>query len=926
MRMRSLLPRLVGAVVLCAAVPAITLAQALVHNRIAAGVNDSARAVIAHNTNPRALHATDLGLVPANTPLSSMTLRFNMTPEQDAALTQLNIAQQNPASPQYRQWLTPQQYGAEFGLSASDISAVTGWLAAKGFSNITVAQSETFVRFSGTAAQAQAAFATPIHSVSANGSTYFASLVDPTLPAGIAGVVSSVTGLNSFHLQPRARVRTVPAPQYTSSVSGSTYIAPGDFYTIYNIQPLLNNSINGTGITIGVMGQTDISLPSAAAFRSVSGLTANPPTVMLYGTDPGTSTNDLPEAMLDVEWSGAVAPSATILYVNSTDVIDGSLTQAIDHNLAPILTISYGDCEQGFGSANLATFNAMFRQAVTQGQTILGPAGDSGATDCDYDATAAVSGLAVDFPASSPSVTGLGGTMFNENGGTYFSATNGTTQGSALSYIPEAVWNETAVQGTLASGGGGFSSTFVKPYWQVGNGVPADSSRDVPDLSFNAAADHDGYLLCVPGYCTNGYRNAAGTLSIVGGTSVATPSFAGIMALLEQKIATRVGNANPTIYGLANSTYYGTVFNDVATGTNAQPCTAGTTDCPNGGTIGYAAGVGYDRASGWGSLNVQNFVTDWPLVTPIANNGFGSDVSSTMVTESAASVLSGTTVTVTAAIASNTPNVTTTPTGTAQLLIDNVASGSPSAVTNGSVTFSVSTTSLSSGNHYLTVAYSGDVTYNGSKGTVNLDVVSSTSPDFGLTPASTNITTATGTTAPGVTFTVTPVGGFTGNVTFVATTTSSSLAATYSFSVSPVVISGTAAGSTVFTLEAYTSAADVGTGLNKFGPVKAASNRSPFAPWEMTGSGVAMAGLLLLCVPRRRRSLGLVLVALLSIGVFAVSGCSEGSGSTSTPTTTTTTTTTNTAPGTYTITVSASGVNSAGTHVTHNSQVTFVVH
>ena len=409
-------------------------------------------------------------------------------------------------------------------------------------------------------------------------------------------------------------------------------------------------------MTIAVAGQTDINLSDIAAFRSASGLSANPPTVKVIGTDPGVpSTDDQVEASIDVEWSGAVAPSATILYVNTMDVIN-SLSQIIDQNLAPIATVSYGNCESGFGTpADLASYNQLFRQGTVQGQTIAGPAGDSGATDCDYQTSVATQGLAVDFPASSPYVTGVGGTMFDDTTGTYWSATNGTNSGSALSYIPEEVWNEVADGGGLSAGGGGVSAIFTKPAWQVGTGVPADSSRDVPDLAFNAAADHDGYLICQGGSCVNGFRDADSNLDVYGGTSISTPAFAGIVALLEQKMqaTTGLGLVNPNIYALANSTYASTVFHDVTAGSNDSPCTLGTLNCTTvvdpcagasnagQGCIGYNAGTGYDLASGWGSLDVFNFITDFPLVAPLASSTNGTNTSSTTVTTSSASVTSG---------------------------------------------------------------------------------------------------------------------------------------------------------------------------------------------------------------------------------------------------------------------------------------------
>jgi subtilase family serine protease len=508
---------------------------------------------------------------------------------------------------------------------------VSDWLTSQGFTVTEVAHGGLYIRFTGTVGMAQNAFHTQIHRMTLDGETHFANVTEPSVPAAIATVTAAITGLHDFRLKPH-HTRIIPGegagvttdPAYTSAATGNHFIAPGDFYTIYDENAALTSGIKGTGITVAVMGQTDISLPDVANFRSVAGLTVNPPTVKIPTgqTDPGTSSADLLEAMLDVEWSGATAPGATILYVNSRNVIDGSLTQAINDPtivaVAPILSVSYGTCEANVGQAGLTYYSALAQQANAQGQTIVAAAGDSGATDCDYHATTAVGGLAVDFPAAIPSVTGIGGTMFNEGTGTYWGPNNGAAA-TALSYIPEMAWNEDSTTNGIGSGGGGTSAYFTKPYWQVGTGVPADSARDVPDVSLSAASGHDGYLLCSAGFCTDGWKNSAGSHDVVGGTSVGAPSFAGLMALVEQKIGSRVGNANPILYALANSSFGAAVFHDVTVGNNSSPCNAGATGCPAGVAIGYNAGVGYDRATGLGTLDVFNLVNDWALVTPLVS-------------------------------------------------------------------------------------------------------------------------------------------------------------------------------------------------------------------------------------------------------------------------------------------------------------------
>jgi len=917
-------------------------AHGAVQNRVVSNIDESSRVPIQHTVPARARLATDNGRTPAGQTLSALTLRFNMTSAQQAALTQLLLDLQNPSSPSYHHWLTPAQFGARFGLNAADLAKVTGWLSGQGFTVTRTAPSSTSVTFTGTVAQVEQAFGTSIHALTIDGEQHMANLTDPVLPAAIAGIVSNITGLNDFRLKSRARTRTVNAsavrPQYTSSVSGNHSIAPGDFYTIYDVNPLLTNSINGSGITIAVMGQTDISLADVAAFRAASGLSANAPTIKLYGPDPGTVSGDLAEAQLDVEWSGAAAPAANILYVNSKDVINTSLANAIEDNLAPIVSISYGLCESAAGLAGLDSFNQLFQQANAQGITIVGPSGDSGATDCDYQSATASQGFAVDFPASSPFVTAAGGTMFNEGNATgatpYWSASNGTNSGSAISYIPETVWNESSSTNGLGASGGGASAFFSKPVWQIGPGVPADSSRDVPDISLNSASSHDGYLYCTGGSCVNGYRDAAGNLSVVGGTSVAAPTMAGIFALVQQKIGSRIGNANPTIYGLANSTYYNNVFHDITTGNNNSPCDVGTPNCPNGGSIGYPANPGYDLATGWGSIDVFNLANSWKLVTPAgAGSPIGALISATTLSTSSSlcAASSGSlalSVTVkNGTILSTGSAAPPTPTGTVQFLVDNVAVGSPVALTNGIATYTLDTSTLPSGGHNVSATYSGDTTYTGSKGTLlassgsiaPIDVVSATQPDFSMTPCAAPTAVKSGGTAPGVTFTLTPFNGFKGSIALSAVA-DSAVAASYSFSVTPVVINSATGVTTSFVLTAFQQNSQTATGMVKLASNTPSSGRRP---WYAAGSGAMLACMLLLTLPRRRRW-GALFAAVLSVALFTAAGCGSSSSSSGTPPATTPTTT-NAAPGTYNVTVTGVASTSAGNNVVHSATVVFTV-
>jgi len=379
-------------------------------------------------------------------------------------------------------------------------------------------------------------------------------------------------------------------------------------------------------------------LADIAAFRAAAGLSVNAPILTLVptSTEPGVlNTGDEQESSLDIEWAGAVAKNATINFVyadpNSNGVIT-ALEYAVTHTpiLAPVISMSYGSCEAFHSSSFIASLVAIAQQANAQGITIVAAVGDSGATDCDGSLPIpnypAQFGLQADFPGSMPYVTGVGGTEFNEGGGTFWQTASGTDViSSALSYIPEMVWNDSVSSASLSAGGGGVSSLFGKPSWQTGTGVPNDGARDVPDVSFNASANHDGYLVCLQftpqgsttftSSCLNNtFRYTDNSLEVFGGTSFGAPIMAGVVALINQKTnSTGQGNINYILYPLAALSP--TAFHDITVGDNKSPCVQGTIDCPDPNSIGFSAGSGYDPATGLGTMDVTNLVNSWSSIT-----------------------------------------------------------------------------------------------------------------------------------------------------------------------------------------------------------------------------------------------------------------------------------------------------------------------
>ena len=567
-----------------------------------AGPIDPARIVALNgNLRPATLRRTDLGRVSADFPLPAMTLFLQPSASQHADLLRLLDQQQNPASPLYRQWLTPEEYADRFGLSSNDVAAVADWLRAGGFSVSRVARSRTWIAFSGTARQAESAFHTEIRHYSLAGQNHFGNATEPSIPTALAGVVSGLEGLDDL------AVEQVEA----TSATGVHTLAPDDLAVIYDIASLYQSGIDGTGQKIAIVGATDFNaaaLADVAQFRSKYNLAPNVPQVVRDTgyPDPGIS-GSLGEAHLDLEWVGAIARNAQIIFVYSNSFIH-ALTYAVDNAVAPIVSMSANNgCEAANTAANMAFYQGIAQQANAQGMTWVISGSDAGPASCDANgASLAANGLGLRFPASIPEVTAVGGLEFDESAGAgpYWSSTNTANGASALSYIPEMVWNDAVMQNALWAGGGGQSIYFPKPAWQAGPGVPNDNARDLPDVAMAASFSHDGF---------NTIQNLA--TSITGGTSAAAPVFAGILTLLNQYLVSKgiqskpgLGNVNPNLYRLAAAG--GGAFHDITLGNNIVPCRAGTLNCPNG-TMGFSAAPGYDLASGLGSVDAAKLLSLW---------------------------------------------------------------------------------------------------------------------------------------------------------------------------------------------------------------------------------------------------------------------------------------------------------------------------
>ncbi len=278
------------------------------------------------NTHPLARPEFDQGSVNPSMPMR-VTMNFKMTAAQQAGLDALLAAQQHRGSPEYHRWLTPEQFGSRFGLAQGDIDKVTTWLESEGFAVEGAPASRNMITFSGTAQQVEVALHTEIHRYNFGGEAHYSNASDPSIPAALADVVVGFRGLNNFRLKPRVTRRTVLNPKFTSGVTGNHFITPGDLATIYDVKPLYNKGLDGTGQKIAVVGQSDVALSDIQEFSQAAGLPANDPTpinannssfvglVVPGDTDPGMQSLDIDEANLDVEWAGAMAPKATVIFI-----------------------------------------------------------------------------------------------------------------------------------------------------------------------------------------------------------------------------------------------------------------------------------------------------------------------------------------------------------------------------------------------------------------------------------------------------------------------------------------------------------------------------------------------------------------------------------------------------------------------------------
>ena len=446
-----------------------------VASRLTAPIDESTRVALQGTVHPLAIAANDRGAVPESLPLERIHMVLKRSDSQEKALRQLVQDMHTPGSASYHKWVTPEEFGRQFGPSDEDIATVESWLQSHGFAVKQVNPGRQTIEFSGNAGQFRDAFHSAIHSYQVNGQTHFSNATEPDIPAALAPVVGGFVSLNNFPVKNYVRVLGKASyqptthqttPQWTDGSQYSLVLAPADFAIQYDLNPLYQAGANGAGQSIAIVNESNIDIEQVNQFRSIFGLPANPPQIVIDGNDPGIDgINDYypnyasVEAYLDVEWAGAVAPAATVYLVIAQDSnTEAGLFLAAEHavysNIAPIISLSFGGCEQDQESNN-AFMNSLWEQAAAQGITVMVSSGDSGSSGCEADEYA-VLGLGVNGLASTPYNVAVGGTDF------YYPFYQSPTTAQLATY-----WNLTPTQTSpgIAAAGHPRAAMERQPIW-----------------------------------------------------------------------------------------------------------------------------------------------------------------------------------------------------------------------------------------------------------------------------------------------------------------------------------------------------------------------------------------------------------------------------------------------------------------------------
>jgi len=610
----------------------------------------------------------------------------------------------DPSSSSYHQFLTPEQFAEQFGPTEDDYQAVIAFAQSQGLTVTATHPNRTVLDVSGAVADVEKAFhlnmmfwAHPVRG------RFYAPDREPSLD--LDAKVLDIAGLDTYEMPRPMALKTQPLGQAKALATGS---GPGGLFIGNDFRAAYapGVTLNGAGQVVGLLEFDGFYASDVAANFAQAGL---PPvatqTVLLDGFNgvPGSSNI---EVILDIAMSGYMAPGVSKIMVYEGLTANDVLNRMATDNLAQQLSSSWG-----FGIN--ATTEQIFKQFIAQGQSLYQASGDSGA----YKGS-------VIPPSDDPNLTVVGGTSL-------------TTSGAGGPWQSEITWT---------GSGGGISTVYPIPSYQQGISMAASGGsltmRNIPDVAMTA--DIQIFLIC-----NNGQRVS------VGGTSAATPLWAGFTALANQMAASngkpRVGFVNPTIYSVGKGSNYLIDFHDISLGNNA----------------GFSAVVGYDLATGWGAPAGQHLIADLSGVP--SQPGFSLSASSAAISLNSGS--------------SGSSTITVTPQSGFAGTVALAASGMPVGVT---ASFSPATTTSKSTLTFAVVssaaAGTSTITVSGTSGTlkstttINLVIVV---PSFGLTVSTSSITATQGGNSSS-TITVVPQNGFSGSVSLAATGLPAGVTASFS--------------------------------------------------------------------------------------------------------------------------------------------------
>ncbi|MDH6119613.1 subtilase family serine protease [Kitasatospora sp. GAS204A] len=529
---------------LCAASLSVTAAQA-------ATPNATPRVALPDTVTPAVSHSQKQGDVPAAQQISvAVGLKLRNTADLDKFLA--DVA--NPASPNYGHYLTPAQFAARYAPTQADVDHVVGYLKSQGLT-VSVSANRQVIDAKGGNAQIAQAFGTheSAYYDAADAKQFFANDNAASLPADVASIVDGVSGLNNKTV----RTPQLAKPNASAPMASPSGYGPSQYDGAYNLNKM---GADGTGVKVALWEFDGYQATNLTTYDKQFGLSGPavstvPVDGQSYDSKPGQGQG---EVELDSEIVRGVAPKATQLVYEAPNSDQGEIDMAakiVADDQVSVISISWGGCEPDTTQSSMTAVDTSFKQAAAEGISVFSASGDDGSRDCTRS-TSGASVKSVDFPASDTYVTGVGGTNL---------------QLSGTSYSSESAWT---------TAGGGVSTVFGKPSWQTGTGV-SGTMRTVPDVSSNADPN-SGFAIYTQGTSSPGWQ-------VYGGTSAAAPLWSGYTALFNQKAKAagkaNLGQANPALYSVANSSAYGTTFHDVTTSGNQD----------------FNAGTGYDQVTGWGS-------------------------------------------------------------------------------------------------------------------------------------------------------------------------------------------------------------------------------------------------------------------------------------------------------------------------------------